>query len=76
MDKPLLLQRLSKIRARAEAVHVEVVIHTALVTEAENNGRLTDEVGAELNIWRMAEQKLLKELSWVLDKLDDTGREK
>jgi hypothetical protein len=33
MDK--LLQRLSNIRARAEAVHLQVAVHTALVTEAE-----------------------------------------
>ena len=76
MDKPLLLQRLSKIRAGAEAAHLEVVTHTARVTEVENRGRLKDEIWAQLNSSKMAEQKLLREMSWVLDQLDETEREK
>ena len=71
MDKPLLLRRLSKIRASAEAAHLEVVIHQSLATEAVNSGHLTDEISGHLNRSKMAEQKLLLELSWVLDQLDD-----
>lgn len=69
MDKPSLMQRLARVRARAEAAHLEVVLHTSRAQAA------TTESGeaAELAAWKMAEQKLLREMDWILDQLDQSG---
>lgn len=64
MDKPSLMQRLARIRARAEAAHLEVVLHTSRAQAGE---------AAELAAWKMAEQKLLREMDWILDQLDQSG---
>jgi hypothetical protein len=70
MDKALLLQRVASIRARAEAAHLEIVISSELIAQLEKEGRDVTDAERELNIWKMTEQKLLRELDWVLDELD------
>ena len=70
MDKPSLLQRLSTVRARAEAAHLEVVIQTSLVSQAVKQGQRETDLMALLSYWKMTEQKLLRELEWILDQLN------
>ena len=70
----MLLQRLSLIRERAEAAHLEVVLARRTIAWLEKQGRDTTDARLELNKWRMSEQKLLRELDWVLDKLDHLDR--
>ncbi|MGE0237626.1 MAG: hypothetical protein AB7F09_24190 [Parvibaculaceae bacterium] len=70
MDKFLLLQRLSLVHAQAEAAHLETVMSSQLVTQLENDGRDPSAAKLQLRTWEMTEQKLLRELDWILDKLD------
>jgi len=70
MDKPLLLQRVATIRARAEAAHLEVVISSELIAQLEKAGRDVRDAERHLMVSKMTEQKLLHELDWVLDELD------
>jgi hypothetical protein len=70
MDKPLLLQRAASIRARAEAAHLEIVISRGLIAQLEKDGRDATDAELQLVTWKMTEQKLLRELDWVLDRLD------
>jgi hypothetical protein len=70
MEKPSLMQRLASVRRKAEAAHLEIVIGSRLVTQLEREGRDGKEARLRLRTWKMTEQKLLRELDWILDKLD------
>ncbi len=76
MDKSLLLHRLSSVQARADAANFEVVVRTSLVAQAKKQGRLTEKMAVKLNTWKMTEQKLLRELDWTLDQIDQVERDK
>ena len=74
MDKATLLTKLAQVRRRAEAAHLETVVHSALVTRLEKEGRDTSAAKIQLNNWKMKEQRLLLEMNWVLDDLDEAGK--
>ncbi|MGE0007506.1 MAG: hypothetical protein AB7S92_18205 [Parvibaculaceae bacterium] len=72
----MLLRRLSRIRTQAEAAHLEIVVSSGLVAQLEQEGRDLADARLKLLGWKMREQKLLRELDWILDELDrlDAGR--
>jgi hypothetical protein len=74
MDKRFLLERLSIMRGKAEAAHLEVVVQTSLLTQAKMAGRSDIAAEARLRPLIMHEQKLLRELNWLLDQLDRMER--
>jgi len=74
MYKLFLLEQLAKVRARAEAAHLETVIHAKIVAELEKEGRDAGAPKVQLKIWKMAEQKLIIQMNLILDQLDEAGR--
>jgi len=74
MDKSSLLEQLAKVRARAEAAHLEIVIHAKIVAELKKEGRDASAAKVQLNIWKMTEQKLIIQMNLILDQLDQVGR--
>ena len=74
MDKPVLLRQIAKIREKAEAARVESVISAELVCRLEKENQDTTAAMKQLGNWKMTEQKLLRELEWVLDQLDQLER--
>jgi hypothetical protein len=74
MNKASLLRQLAQVRKRAEAAHLETVMQSQVITRLDNEGRNTHAAKAQLNKWKMAEQKLLLEMNWVMDQLDDLKR--
>ena len=73
MDKSSLLQRLALIREQTEAANLEVVLGSRMVARLEREGRDTNDAKLQLSKSKMTEQKLLRELDWVLDKLDQVN---
>ena len=74
MDKSSLLEQLAKVRARAGAAHLEIVIHAKIVAELKKEGRDASAAKVQLNIWKMTEQKLIIQMNLILDQLDQVGR--
>ena len=75
MDKPSLMQQLLSVRRNAEAAHLEIVTGSRLVTQLESDGRDGKVARLRLHTWKMTEQKLLRELDWILDRLDQADDE-
>ena len=74
MDKLLLLEQLARVRADAEAAHLETVIQANIVAELEKQGRDASTAKVQLNTWKMTEQKLIILMNMILDRLDETSR--
>ena len=74
MDKLLLLEQLARVRADAEAAHLQTVIQAKIVAELEKQGRDASTARVQLNTWKMTEQKLIILMNMILDRLDETSR--
>jgi hypothetical protein len=74
MDKARLLIRLAETRDRAEKAYLNVVLLSLEVNELKAKG--IDTIVAEVRLRAAAneEQKRLREMNWVLDRLDETMR--
>jgi hypothetical protein len=70
MDKPFLLRRLCIVRERAEAAHLEVVLHSSPHMRSIRVGEPVRAQTNQVAYWQMMEQKLLRELDWLLDQLE------
>jgi len=70
MDKAKLLNRLAETRDQAEKAYLNVVLLTLELNKLKACGANT--VGAEVRLRAAAneEQKRLREMNWVLDRLD------
>jgi hypothetical protein len=70
MDKAKLLVRLAETRDRAEKAYLNVVWLTLELNELRAKGANTMLAEVQLKAAANEEQKRLRELNWVLDKLD------
>ncbi len=70
MNKQSLLAQLTGARRRAEAAHLELVVHSAAVAELEAEGKDATGVRLQRARWKMRELKHLREMDWILDQLD------
>ena len=62
------------IRETAEAANLELVVQATLLKQLDKEGRSTSAIRVQLSRLRMKEQKLLREMDWVLDQLDRLAR--
>ena len=74
MDKVKLLFRLAETRDRAEKAYLNVVLLTLELTQLKAKGGSTNVAEVRLRAAANEEQKRLREMNWVLDKLDRTNR--
>ena len=74
MNKEKLLIRLAETRDQAEKAYLNVVLLTLELSELKANGRNTVRAEVRLRAAANEEQKRLREMSWVLDQLDHSGR--
>jgi hypothetical protein len=75
MDKALLLSQLATAREKAEAANLEIVTHWQHLAQLGSKGHESTGAKVKLNSLRMAEQKCIRELTWILDQLDSSERE-
>jgi hypothetical protein len=70
MDKPMLLLSLAQAKQKAVQANLEIVSQTHRVGSLNSKG--LDATGASIILrgFINAEQKLLKEMDWLLDQLD------
>jgi len=71
MDKESLLERLEHAREGASTANLESVIQSMLINQLEKEGRETEEAQIQLASWKMEEQKHLREMDWILDRLEE-----
>ena len=71
MDKPSLLSSLAEVRHKAVQANLDVVSQTHRVGSLQSKG--LDATGANIMLrgFVNAEQKLLKEMEWLMDQLDE-----
>lgn len=74
MDKKSLLERLEHAREGVATANFESVIQARLVTQLATEGRETMSAQVELASWKMEEQKHLREMDWILDRLEEIER--
>jgi hypothetical protein len=74
MDKPALLLSLADVREKAVQANLDLVVQTHRVSSLKSKG--LDATGASiiLRCCVNAEQKLLKEMDWLLDQLEQLNR--
>lgn len=71
MDKSVLLSSLAKVRDKAVQANLDVVSQTHRVGSLQSKG--LDATGASIILkgFVNVEQKLLKEMDWLLDQLEE-----
>jgi hypothetical protein len=65
MSKDSLLEQLARARQKAEAAHLDAIVHSQLVSRLEEQNVNATEAKTKLAKAKMAEQKRLKELEKV-----------
>jgi hypothetical protein len=75
MDKVSLLSQLAKAREKTDAANLEIVTYRQFLSQLESKGRDSTTAKVKLNSLQMAEQKCIRELTWILDQLDRGERE-
>lgn len=72
MDKAELLELLAKARAHADKAHLDVVMHSHVDAAAQ----VADACAVHLHLKdaENAEQKHIREITWLLDQLDKLDR--
>ncbi|QIG51067.1 hypothetical protein G5V57_27075 [Nordella sp. HKS 07] len=73
MSKSLLLEQFAKAHQKAEAAHLETILKSDTVTRLATNGRDSTEAERRLSLAKMADQKHLAEIYWVLNQLEQIG---
>ncbi|MBK1866422.1 hypothetical protein [Taklimakanibacter albus] len=68
--KDHLMRRLSEVRSRAEQAHLSIVVHGHEADKLRAAGLDASESYRRMKAAENAEQKLLKEMTWILDQLD------
>jgi hypothetical protein len=74
MNKAKLLARLAETRVRAEKAYLNVVLLTLELNDLKARGGNAADAEIRLRAAAYEEQKRLREMNWVLDKLDRTRR--
>lgn len=64
------MRRLSEAQDRAQQAHLDIVIHGHEADKAREAGLNAAESHRRMKIAENAEQKYLREMTWILDQLD------